>query len=68
MMKQNILPFISPQRIKWLLMRVILMMYFNESMVRLYQKIQIISCKRFNIMDSIVNHNTNISKHEPHNW
>ena len=44
------------------------MMYLNESIVRLYQKIQKISCKRFNIIDSIVNHNTNISKHEPHNW
>ena len=35
-MKQHIPPFISPQRLKQLLTRVILMMYLNQSTVLLY--------------------------------
>ena len=37
MIKQNIAPFIQPQKQKQLLMKVILMTYFNESIVQLYQ-------------------------------
>ena len=37
MMKQNIAPFIRPQRLKQLLTRVILMMHLNQSIVQLYQ-------------------------------
>ena len=37
MMKQNIAPFIHPKGLKQLLMRVILMMYLNQSIVILYQ-------------------------------
>ena len=34
-MKQNILPFIGHQRLKQLLITLILMMYLNQSIVRL---------------------------------
>ena len=37
MIKQSIAPFIRPQRLKQLLMRIILMMYLNQSIVRFYQ-------------------------------
>ena len=37
MIKQNIAPFIRPQRLKQLLMKIILMMYLNQSIVRFYQ-------------------------------
>ena len=36
-MKKNIAPFIRPRTLKQLLMRVILTMYLNQSIVRLYQ-------------------------------
>ena len=35
--KQNITPFIRPQKQKQLLMKVILMVYLDQSIVRLYQ-------------------------------
>ena len=35
--ERNIAPFICPQRFKQLLMRVTLMIYSNQSIVRLYQ-------------------------------
>ena len=35
-MKQNIAHFIHPQRLKEFVIRVILMMYLNQSIVRLY--------------------------------
>ena len=37
MMKQNIAPFIRPQRLKELLVRVILMIYLNQPKVTLHQ-------------------------------
>ena len=37
MMKQNIALFTSPQKMKQIPMRVILMMYLNRSIIRLYQ-------------------------------
>ena len=37
MMKQNITPFIYPQKLKQLLMRVILTIHLNQSVVILYQ-------------------------------
>ena len=37
MIKQNIAPFIQPQKQKQLLMKVILMTYFTQSIVKLYQ-------------------------------
>ena len=37
MIKPSIAPFIRPQRLKQLLMRIILMMYLNQSIVRFYQ-------------------------------
>ena len=37
MTKQNIAAFTGPQRLKQLLMRLILMMSFNQSILRLYQ-------------------------------
>ena len=36
-LKQNIAAFTGPQRLKQLLMRLILMMSFNQSILRLYQ-------------------------------
>ena len=36
-MKQNIVPFICPQRLKQLLTRVALMTYLNQSIMRLNQ-------------------------------
>ena len=37
-MRQNIAPVISPQRLKQLLVREILMMYLIQCIVRLYHK------------------------------
>ena len=37
MMKQNIALFTSPQKMKQISMRVILMMYLNQSIIRLHQ-------------------------------
>ena len=37
MMKQNIAPFIHSQKLKQLLMTMILMMYLNQSIAQLYQ-------------------------------
>ena len=39
-LKKNIALFIRPQRLKPLLIRVILMMYLHESRARIYQKYQ----------------------------
>ena len=58
MMKQDIAPFIHPQMLKKHLLRVILMMYLNQSIVRLYKTYKISFRKGLGgIIDSVVDHN-----------
>ena len=54
--------FIHTQKQKQLLMKVILIMHLNQSILQLYQ-----ICKNFSgwIIDSVIDHNIDISKYNP---
>ena len=56
MMKQNIVIFIRTQKQELLLMRVMLKMYLNQFILRSYSGW---------IIDSVIDHNINISKYNP---
>ena len=66
MMKENTALFICSQRLKQLLMRGILIIYLNQSIVRLYQTNKKYLVKGSNwIIDSVLDHSINISKYKP---
>ena len=56
MVKQNITPFICPKRQKQLLMRVILSMYSNQSIVQPYQTHKSLGKDSCWISDSVIGH------------
>ena len=64
MIKQNIAPFICPQRLRQLLMRMILVMCLNQSIVELYQTYKN-SRTDLGWIDSVVDHTIDISKYKP---
>ena len=64
MMQQNIAPFILTQKQKQLLMKATLMMYLNQSIVRLMSKYENLLEKSLCcIIDSVVDHTITIPKH-----
>ena len=68
MIKQNTAAFIHPKKLKQLLMRAKLIMYFNRSIVGLYQNIQkSLGKSSCSIINSVVDVNINISKYKPLN-
>ena len=65
MIKQNTAHFICPQMLKPVSVRVILMMYLNQSMVRLYQIYKKSLGKGLRwIVDSVVGYTINISNYK----